>query len=486
MRSPWHSLSLRWRLTVFYVGLLSALLLVLGILLDAQLSGFLIDSTAAHLVAQANPIVARQLDKPLPKEPEKANESPGKGRLMRVAKDVARDLTSKDSVALVLDLQGNVIGQEQVLPEQPALSAPDLAALRRAIAGEETRRVLDMPNGRLLVVMMPLRYHGEIIGVLQISAPLDQADAVLAFERLLLAFDIVTAILVGTLAGIVVTGAALAPLERVVEVSRRIATGDLSQRVHLSPRGDEIGQLATTFDDMMARLEAVFKLQRQFVADASHELRTPLTALSGALDVLLISPEGDRQATRRLLRGMRREAQRLIRLVNDLLLLVRLDAHVPLQRAQVDLCALAREIVEELRPLAGERQMICAADEPVTVTADLDQLKRVLLNLMENAIHATMATVGQITLGINAQDGAAHIHVIDNGEGIAPEALPHVFERFYRTDRARARSSGGSGLGLSIVQEIVNAHHGRIQVKSEPGRNTIFSVTLPLNMDGAR
>ncbi|MBI1801720.1 MAG: HAMP domain-containing protein [Chloroflexi bacterium] len=357
----------------------------------------------------------------------------------------------------MLDLQGNVIVPEERSPESAVLIVPDLAAWRRAVAGEETRRVLDGPNGRTLVVMVPLRERGEVIGALQLSAPFAAPDALLEFERRLLAILIAAAVVLGTVAGVALTSAAIAPLERVVAASRQLAAGDLSRRVNLPPRGDEIGQLATTFDAMAGKLEAMFANQRQFVADASHELRTPLTALAGSLEVLLLGPEGDPQASQRLLRGLRREVQRLIRLTNDLLMLARLDARPAPRVERVDLGALAHEVVAGLRPLAQERQLLCNGDEPVVVRGDPDQLKRLLLNLVENAIHATRPDGGEIGLSVYTQDGVAHMLVGDDGAGIAPEALPHIFERFYRADQARA--SGGSGLGLAIAKEIVSAHH---------------------------
>lgn len=231
---------------------------------------------------------------------------------------------------------------------------------------------------------------------------------------------------------------------------------------------------------MVARLDSTFNAQRQFVADASHELRTPLTALTGSLDVLLMKPEGDPETTRRVLHGMRREAQRLTRLVTDLLTLTRLDAHRPASHKEVNIAALAGEVMENMRPLAQNRKLTLEADANVRVFGDSDQLKQVFYNLLGNAVQATDAENGVIKLGVRQTGQAICVEISDNGIGISEQAQPHIFERFYRADKARSRASGGSGLGLAIVKGIVEGHGGTVgPVESTPGKGTTLRFTLP-------
>jgi signal transduction histidine kinase len=181
-----------------------------------------------------------------------------------------------------------------------------------------------------------------------------------------------------------------------------------------------------------------------------------------------------------MLRGMRREVQRLTRLVSDLLTLSRLDAHQALRVQSIDLTVLAHEVAEEIKPLAQPRAITIAAEGDTRVRGDPDRLKQVLLNLTDNAVRATDPASGAIQIHLREQNDMLQIAVSDNGVGIAPEALPHLYERFYRADKARTRAGGGSGLGLTIVKAIVEAHGGKLApVQSAPGQGSTFAVSLP-------
>jgi two-component system, OmpR family, sensor kinase len=227
-------------------------------------------------------------------------------------------------------------------------------------------------------------------------------------------------------------------------------------------------------------LDHSFTTQRQFVADASHELRTPLTALSGSLEVLLLAPEGDPATTRRVLHGMRREVERLTRLVLDLLTITRLDAPRALNLHSIDLAVLGREVIDTLQPLAKNRSIVLEANGATRCQGDADQLKQVYYNLIGNAVQATDPDHGSIIVRVQGVDHAIRIEVSDNGSGIPEEAKARIFERFYRLDQARARANGGSGLGLAIVKTIVERHGGKIEpVESDVGKGTRIRVTLP-------
>ncbi|HZC07756.1 MAG TPA: HAMP domain-containing sensor histidine kinase [Ktedonobacterales bacterium] len=353
------------------------------------------------------------------------------------------------------------------------------------------------------------------LGYVEIVTTFTRTRLALGAIRLTLFIIMALVFVVGLLIGAPLTAAALRPLSRVTQAARRVAAGDLSQRVRLPHTDDEMGQLGATFDDMVARIEAAFSARRrseermrQFIADASHELRTPLTSIRGYTDVLLRGAKDDPETTERVLLATRREAERMSRLVNDLLTLARLDTGRPLETQPLDLMALAGECVDQARILAGQREVMMRTDGRgrLMVMGDPDRLKQVLLVLLDNALkYGRQTPDGWARLSIGRRDGQAVVTVEDNGPGIAPEDLPRIFERFYRAERAEhlrrltSQSTGapapgdsgaqpagppraeGSGLGLAIAQAIARAHGGALTVQSAPGSGTTFTLTLPLS-----
>ncbi len=490
MRNRWNDLPLRWRLTVLYVGLLVILLVALGSFLYLDTRSFLISSTALRLEALANTSISHQAPPPRPQPappsattpvtPTQSLETPP---FHRVAGNLTRELSWQDTTAVVFDDTGTRVADGSDLTGVTALPVPDSASLNRALTGVPVTYNATVSGQDMLAVLIPVHYprvDSPVAGVVQMSTPMSLIDSVLGRQRVLIVVGVLVVLLLASAGGLWLTETALKPLQVMIAVCRRIAGGDLSQRVNLPQRRDETGQLASAFDEMVARLDDAFTTQRQFVADASHELRTPLTALSGSLEVLLLAPEGDPETTRRVLHNMRREVQRLGRLVTDLLTLTRLDAHRPLKRQPVDLAALAGEVVESVRPIARSRTLAVESEGDVKMSGDADQLKQVFYNLIGNAIQATDAERGSIVLRMQGEADAVCVTISDNGAGIPESAQAHIFERFYRVDRARARASGGSGLGLAIVKAIVEGHGGRIEpVSSTVGQGTLIRVVLP-------
>jgi two-component system OmpR family sensor kinase len=280
-----------------------------------------------------------------------------------------------------------------------------------------------------------------------------------------------------------------------------------------------MGQLAATFDEMVARIEAAFvarqrseERMREFIADASHELRTPLTSIRGYIDVLLRGgARVDPATTEHALLATKREAERMSRLVTDLLTLARLDTGRPLETQSVNLIALAGECVDQARILAGERQVMMFNDSGgrLMVMGDPDRLKQVMLVLLDNALkYGRQTPDGWVRLSVSRRDGQAIVRIEDNGPGIAQADLPRLFERFYRAERAHARrrasSPGhaplagaapnpqspssraeGSGLGLSIAYAIAQAHGGTLTAQNAQGAGAVFTLTLPINAAAA-
>lgn len=322
---------------------------------------------------------------------------------------------------------------------------------------------------------------------LVIGVPLDEVNATLG--RLL---KIELAVGAATLGGLALLAlwlvrVGLRPLEQIGATADAIAAGDLSQRVADENPRTEIGRLGRTLNAMLGRIEESFEERRrneerlrQFVGDASHELQTPLTSVRGYAELFR---RGAAQRPDDLATTMRRieaEATRMGVLVDDLLLLARLDQGRPMDSAPVDLTALVGDLVADARVVEPERPIDEVSEVPVTVRGDDVRLRQVVGNLLSNA-RAHTPPGAPVVVRTLIRGGEAVVEVSDRGPGLASEHAERVFERFFRADPSRARASGGSGLGLSIVSSIAEAHGGRAEVESVPGEGATFRVVLPLD-----
>jgi heavy metal sensor kinase len=273
---------------------------------------------------------------------------------------------------------------------------------------------------------------------------------------------------------------ALRPLADISAAASRISAGNLSERINVADTDSELGRLAGVLNSTFARLEAAFAQQKQFTADASHELRTPIAVLISEAQTTLAR---DRSATeyRETVGVCLDAAQQMRRLTQSLLELARYDAgQESLDRCRFDLAEQTRACIELVRPLARERGIHIHADlAPAEALGDADRLSRVITNLLTNAIDYNHDR-GEVRVATRVEPGAAVVTVSDGGRGISADDLPHVFERFYRADRSRARAQGHSGLGLAISKAIVDAHGGSLEISSQPGAGTVVVVKLPL------
>ncbi len=304
------------------------------------------------------------------------------------------------------------------------------------------------------------------------------------------------ALLVAAIGGYWLAGKALRPVKMITRTANEISATDLRRRLHLQSR-DEFGELAATFDHMLARLEAAFKRQAQFTADASHELRTPLTIIDLEINRALTQLEQP-EAYRHVLEQIQAENEQMTATVNSLLLLARADTgQMTLDLQEVDLSDIALASVERLLPLARQSQVTLATGDlpEVLVRGDPQYLGQMMTNLIENGIKYSSGIGKRVYIELACeQERRGVVRVQDDGPGISNDHLPYLFERFYRVDKARSRRQkgpalsskpgygepGGSGLGLSIVQWIVQAHGGEIRVESKIGAGTLFEVRLPL------
>jgi len=285
--------------------------------------------------------------------------------------------------------------------------------------------------------------------------------------------------------GLFITRQIVAPIRALSQASRRIAAGSYTERVDLAGENqsdmDELGQLAQDFNRMAENLEHTEALRRQLIGDVSHELRTPLTAIIGSMEALI---DGVLPAEPETFEHIYQEADRLERLVNDLQELSRVEAGTyKLDLQPLLLADLLKTVTIRLDRQFAEKGVRLAIDLPtdlLEVQADADRLSQVLFNLVGNALQYTPAG-GQVTVAARRQGGEVQVSVQDTGIGIAAEHLPHVFDRFYRADRSRARVSGGSGIGLTIAKHLVEAHGGCIWAESPgEGSGSTFAFTLPV------
>jgi two-component system OmpR family sensor kinase len=325
--------------------------------------------------------------------------------------------------------------------------------------------------------------------VLIIAAPLNDVDSTL--HRLLLIELLVTALVLAGIAGLGlwVVRAGLRPLAAIGATAAAIADGDLSRRVERAEERTEVGRLGLALNAMLGQIESAFRAReaserklRRFVADASHELRTPLAAVRAYAELFARGASERPADLARSMSGISRESERMSLLVDDLLLLARLDEGRPLQRGEVDLQTVVAEAVETAHAVEPARPIEIETDAAVVV-GDRERLRQCIDNLLGNVrAHTPADTPMRVTLG--RLDGSAEIVVADSGPGLTADQVEHVFERFYRADASRARASGGVGLGLAIVAAVVEAHGGTVAAESTLGEGAVFRIRLPLSENG--
>ncbi len=385
-------------------------------------------------------------------------------------------LADKRLFVQLVDPNGRVHATSDNL-RQPFATPP--ASRQSALNGEEAHTMLRLPDERLEIYSTAVLLDDQYLGVLQVAASLQPLESSLARLRLFLGVIVLGAAATAAGLGWLIVTKALHPVDRMTQSAQIIgASADFQQRLPVPGQRDELSRLATTFNDMLAQLERAFATQRHFLADASHELRTPLAAIRTNIAALLRGVVNDPRERDDSLRAMAREADRMGRLVADLLLLARADAGQPLGHQRIALDTLLVEAYHQAKALADGVALVIGELEQIEITGDPDRLKQLMLNLLDNALRYTPAP-GTVTLELIQRNRWVIMRVHDTGPGIPAEQLPHIFERFYRGDQPHAQSRGGTGLGLAICKWIVEAHGGRITVASRAGIGSTFTIYLP-------
>ncbi len=333
-----------------------------------------------------------------------------------------------------------------------------------------------------------LRFYSERIVVngkpytVQVAALMNEGFEALGRFRLILLLAAPVLLIVASAGGYWLSARALAPFDEISRAAQRISIENLTDRLQVPRTGDQLQRLSETLNATFSRLEASIRRMKQFTADASHELRAPISLIRTTAEVAV---RRDRPAAeyREALDEILEESERTSQAVDSLMLLARADSgQENLEYSPVDLCAVIRGAIEQGGRLARNRGLSFAQtlpDKPIPVQGDAEALRRALLILMDNAVKYTPEG-GKVNVEVQAMDGYAVASVCDTGIGIANQDLPHIFDRFWRADKARSREQGGAGLGLSIAKWIVETHGGSIDVESQPGRGSAFHLRLPL------
>jgi heavy metal sensor kinase len=368
------------------------------------------------------------------------------------------------------------------LPADRSFDPTSIAALAGPWPSRTTARRVATSAGPVMISATPFGARsGQYL--VELGTSLEPVESVQ--ERLLMLLGMLLPVLVACAAGggYLLVQRALRPVEDMSETAAQISVQNLDERLPVMQTGDALQQLSLALNHMLGRLRESVQASRRFLADASHELRTPLTVIKGELQELVRDESS--QTLRDRLGSILEEVARLERLVSGLLVLSRLDAgDAQREWVDVDLGELASSTVEQMRLVADDRgvQLDASRLRPLTVRGDRGRLKQVIVNLLDNAIKFTPRG-GTVSLRTEQRPGLALLEVRDTGMGIPPEALPHVFERFFRADEARTRdgdaADGGAGLGLSIVRSICTAHGAEIDVESTPGRGSCFRLKFP-------
>ena len=382
----------------------------------------------------------------------------------------------------ILDESGRIGEKSTNLRDvQIPISVQTMKAASKGVITFETVQVME--KYPLRVVTMPIMENEKMVGIVQVGSSLEGVEEALEQLLLILLIAVPAALLIASAGGLFLANKALRPVDAITRIARRIGSGDLSQRIRIKRVNDELGRLASTFNEMIAKLEKSFHQVKRFTADASHELKTPLTILRGEVEVGLKKKRGLKEY-QRILASNLEEINRMSRIVEDLLTLSRADmGELIMEREEIELSALAREVWEDLQLLAKKKRIqLKFMDNGFTrVEGDPLFLRQLILNITENGLKYTRAG-GEVAVKVKGDrdQGVVRLLVADTGVGIPQKDLKRIFDRFYRVDGARSRETGGTGLGLSICQWIAQAHEGRIAVESKVGKGSTFTVTLPM------
>jgi len=461
-------------LTFWYMGVLALVLILFSVGVYALLARKLYRDLDDNLKNAAEGITVSML--------RKSGEG---GSALRAASDALDEHIGPLQAAAIFDANGSLIAENTGLN---GIHAP-LPALE-SIPGDEVRLYTTSENNesdrrRVIVKRVTASPTGKAY-VIVVSQPLDQVIGGLATIRLILFLAILGALVLAGIGGWFLARRSLSPVVEMMEQARRMSAENLEQRLPISNPHDELGRLAATFNELFGRLDQSLAQQRRFMADASHELRTPLSVMRTATAVTLEQEQRSDSEYRDALKLVDEQARRLTRIVADMFTLARADAgRRALHANDFFLDELVWECVRAAEFLGSRKgiQIKLGKLRETPYRGDEGLLRQLILNLLDNAIKHTPRE-GEVYVSLERQDSEHRIIVSDTGMGIAPEAQPHIFERFYRVDKSRSRTEAsdlgaGAGLGLSIAKWIAETHHGRLELRTSDETGSVFVASLP-------
>jgi signal transduction histidine kinase len=467
--------SLRARLTLSYIGLIVVGFTGLALLAGRQIEAGAVEDFEHNLLTQAF-LVARGLTEPV--EQFRDNEI-GQSVLAQVVTGYADQLKAR---LLLVDSTGRAwLSSEPTLPGGNVRLQPEIAAALDRRITYDTRT--DHDGAVRLYVAAPIVDDDRLLSIVRLSMPLAAARNLIVQRWLALGGGVLVLAALALVVSSLLAASLTRPLAQLRNSALQMASGDLDQRLPEN-RQDEIGELSVAFNYMAAQVKSMLEEQRAFASNASHELRTPLTTIRLRSEAL---QEGhvDEATARQYIAEIDREVTRLSALVEDLILLSQLESgRARLGEEQVEVTRLVRHLLDEYAPRLSAKNLsltLEAASELPPLVVSMHHLRVVFRNVLDNAVTYTPAG-GTIAWRLRKEDGHLHATLSDTGRGIDPTGLAHVFERFYRADKARSRETPGAGLGLSLVQEVVRAYGGRVTIDSPGvGQGTTVEVWWPLS-----
>ncbi len=469
--------SVRTRLTLWYASVLAVSLIAFALLVYYAAARIFYERQDESLRSTAETVASAYMQ-----------ELEEEGSIAKANDVVLAQMVFPNRYVEVVDSDGRVVAQSSNLVGYPlTLPATTLSEARLRSVGFVISKTIQNESLGVRVAVVPLsKNSNNPFGFAAVAESLNVIEGGLRRLRRDFFAGVPLVLLVASLGGYFLARKSLAPIALMNAQTQRITAENLSSRLDVSNPRDELGQLATTVNALLARLDATFSEQQRFIADASHELRTPLAVLRGETEVALEQNRGA-EDYRESLALIKDEAERLTRIVENLFILARqpVDQHA-MMKEPLRLNEVVSECVRAAQVLATQRGLrlhLDGATSEVNFTGDDELLKRMLLNLLDNAVKYT-APGGEVSVVLSTQNGSARIIVTDSGIGIPSVDQPRIFDRFYRVDKARSRALGGAGLGLSIAKWIVEAHGGTIAVQSMPTQGSEFIVELPLKGDG--
>lgn len=463
-------ISLRWRIAAWYALLLVAAVLALGLIVSLRFEQILYGQAQAHLALTMQDIKRVALPPP---DQFSIQDTSGDSLLTLENADNLERWAAAGTFVAIEDTQGHDLAKSFNLgttdfPPAPKLTAAKPAALQRAVL-----------HGTAFLIESELLIGGRNALVARVGEPLDQLDKAFNETRQAIAIILVATVLSVVALSLVLAAQTTNPINQLALAMREIGSDRLNRRLRWKNRNDEIGKLAATFDDLLARLEESFARERQFISDASHELKTPLTSINANAQMLARWGDRDEQVRKESLETIATESASLAGMVAGMLTLARADSGEAVPKEPIDLSAIGAEAVSAAQPRAAEKGLtlsFTSSGRPIAL-GDTSLMRQLFSNLIDNAIKFTEK--GSVTVQVRAEGNRAIVEVEDTGPGIDPTELAFVFDRFYRTDKSRSRAIPGTGLGLAIVRSIARVHEGTVEALRTPGGGALFRAAFP-------